>query len=54
MCPRPLVSHLLIFISKGAILKWDAIETDRSFSYKWGIFMPGFINKLNSKLKQIY
>lgn len=54
MCPRPLVSHPLIFISKDAILKPDAFETDRGFDYKEGLLLPGFINKLNSDLKKIY
>lgn len=54
MCPRPPVSHPLIFISKDAILKPDAIEADRGFSYKGGLLLPGFIEKLNSDLKQIY
>jgi len=44
MCPYPWVSHPLIHISKEAGVKLNAVETQRGFGNKEGIFLPGFKN----------
>lgn len=51
-----MLHWVILWVSflKMQFQKTDAIETDRGLGYKKDLFLPVFLNKLNSDLKLIF